>query len=69
MTDNTLPPVAFLGTGAMGSRMAARLIAAGFPLAVWNRTAAKTEPLAEAGARGPRDNLSGNVGGAARRRD
>ena len=62
MTDNTLPPVAFLGTGAMGSRMAARLIAAGFPLTVWNRTAAKAEPLAEAGAQlaaSPADAVAG----------
>ena len=43
--------VAFLGTGIMGAPMAANLIDAGFTVAVWNRTAAKTEPLAAKGAR------------------
>jgi 3-hydroxyisobutyrate dehydrogenase len=43
--------IAFLGLGLMGSPMAARLLDAGFPLTVWNRTAAKAEPLAAAGAR------------------
>lgn len=40
----------WLGTGRMGSAMARRLIDAGNPVTVWNRTAAKTEPLAAAGA-------------------
>lgn len=35
----TLPTIAFLGTGAMGSRMARRLVDAGYPVRVWNRTA------------------------------
>jgi 3-hydroxyisobutyrate dehydrogenase len=35
----------------MGSGMAANLLKAGFPLAVWNRTAARAQPLAEMGAR------------------
>jgi 3-hydroxyisobutyrate dehydrogenase len=43
--------VALLGLGTMGSGMAANLLKAGFPLAVWNRTAAKAKPLAEKGAR------------------
>lgn len=47
----TAPKLAFLGTGLMGSPMARRLLAAGFPLRVWNRTMAKAAPLAEAGAR------------------
>lgn len=42
--------IAFLGTGLMGQPMAQRLIAAGFRLHVWNRTASKTEPLVAAGA-------------------
>lgn len=42
--------IAFLGLGAMGSRMAARLIDAGYALTVWNRSAAGTEPLAGRGA-------------------
>lgn len=37
--------VAFVGLGAMGSRMARRLIDAGYDLHVWNRTPAKAEAL------------------------
>jgi 3-hydroxyisobutyrate dehydrogenase len=43
--------VAFLGLGAMGGGMAARLIAAGHSLSVYNRTAARAQPLAKLGAR------------------
>ena len=43
--------VALLGLGTMGSGMAANVLKAGFRLAVWNRTAAKAQPLAEKGAR------------------
>ncbi|MGR6998085.1 NAD(P)-binding domain-containing protein [Yinghuangia aomiensis] len=43
--------IAFLGLGRMGLPMARRLLAAGHPLTVWNRTAARAEPLAAAGAR------------------
>lgn len=43
--------VAFLGLGSMGSGMAARLIAAGHSLSVYNRTLARTLPLAKLGAR------------------
>ena len=39
------------GLGAMGSAIAARLMEAGHQVTVWNRTAAKTAPLAEAGAK------------------
>ncbi|WP_405653479.1 NAD(P)-dependent oxidoreductase [Streptomyces sp. RK9] len=42
--------VAFLGLGHMGAPMAGRVLAAGHPLTVWNRTAAKAEPLVAAGA-------------------
>ncbi|RMW98782.1 NAD(P)-dependent oxidoreductase [Allofranklinella schreckenbergeri] len=44
------PTIAFLGTGLMGLPMAQRLLAAGYRLHVWNRTAAKAQPLAAAGA-------------------
>ena len=47
----TEPSIGWLGTGKMGSVMAARLIDAGRPITVWNRTAAKTAPLAARGAR------------------
>jgi 3-hydroxyisobutyrate dehydrogenase len=42
--------VAFLGLGSMGSGMAARLIAAGHALTVYNRTAARALPIAKLGA-------------------
>ncbi|HEX5542692.1 MAG TPA: NAD(P)-dependent oxidoreductase [Micromonospora sp.] len=42
---------AWIGLGAMGSRMACRLLGAGHELSVWNRTRARAEPLAAAGAR------------------
>ena len=42
--------VAFLGLGVMGSGMAARLLGAGVRVAVWNRSAARAEPLRAEGA-------------------
>jgi 3-hydroxyisobutyrate dehydrogenase len=39
------------GTGRMGSSIAQRLMAVGHEVGVWNRDAAKTKPLAEAGAK------------------
>jgi len=45
-----LPKVAFLGTGLMGLPMATRLLNAGYSLSVWNRSAAKAEPLVALGA-------------------
>jgi 3-hydroxyisobutyrate dehydrogenase len=39
------------GLGAMGSAIAARLHEVGHQVIVWNRTAAKTKPLADAGAK------------------
>jgi len=44
------PRIAFLGTGSMGLPMARRLCEAGHALQVWNRTPAKTAPLAARGA-------------------
>jgi len=43
--------IAFLGLGSMGAGMAARLAAAGHSMSVFNRTAARTEAMARAGAR------------------
>lgn len=40
----------YIGLGLMGGPMAQRLTEAGFPLAVWNRSADKLAPLTEAGA-------------------
>jgi 3-hydroxyisobutyrate dehydrogenase len=42
--------VAFLGLGTMGGGMAMRLIEAGFPLRVWNRSPERAEALRQAGA-------------------
>jgi 3-hydroxyisobutyrate dehydrogenase-like beta-hydroxyacid dehydrogenase len=41
----------WLGTGRMGAALAGRLIDAGEDVTVWNRTAAKAQPLAARGAR------------------
>ncbi len=49
-TEDSKPAVAFLGLGYMGSRMAARLADAGYPLTVWNRDPGKAKPLADKGA-------------------
>jgi 2-hydroxy-3-oxopropionate reductase len=43
--------VAFIGTGLMGAPMAMRLLSAGYPLTVWNRTPDKTRELSARGAR------------------
>jgi len=42
--------VAFLGLGTMGSGMAMRLIGAGLPLRVWNRSPERADALRQAGA-------------------
>ena len=63
MTSTSSPPrVAFLGLGLMGSGMARRLLAGGFPLTVYNRTADKAASLVAEGARlaaSPRDAATG----------
>ena len=54
--------VAFLGLGVMGGGMAGRLLAAGFPVSVWNRTADRAEAFRERGAivaQSPRDAAAG----------
>ena len=43
--------VAILGLGTMGGGMAANLLKAGFPLTVYNRSAAKAQALVNGGAR------------------
>jgi 3-hydroxyisobutyrate dehydrogenase-like beta-hydroxyacid dehydrogenase len=47
--DNGLR-LGWIGAGRMGFALASRLLAAGHDVAVWNRTRAKAEPLAEQGA-------------------
>ena len=49
MTESK-PGIAFIGTGIMGAPMCMHLLAADFPLTVWNRMPDKTTRLAEAGA-------------------
>ncbi len=46
----TLPTLGFAGIGLMGLPMCRRLLAAGYPLVVWNRNREKCAPLLEAGA-------------------
>jgi 3-hydroxyisobutyrate dehydrogenase len=48
---NLLKRIGFIGLGLMGSGMSLNILKAGFPLTVWNRTTARTEPLAKAGAK------------------
>jgi 3-hydroxyisobutyrate dehydrogenase-like beta-hydroxyacid dehydrogenase len=45
------PSLGWLGTGRMGAAMVGRLLDAGEQVTVWNRTTAKTAPLAARGAR------------------
>jgi 3-hydroxyisobutyrate dehydrogenase-like beta-hydroxyacid dehydrogenase len=45
------PTIGFIGLGLMGKPMARNLLKAGFPLVVWNRTAAKAEDLVREGAK------------------
>jgi 3-hydroxyisobutyrate dehydrogenase len=42
--------IGWIGMGRMGYPMAERLLKAGHQLSIWNRTRAKAEPLAKAGA-------------------
>jgi len=52
MTEtNTKPVIAFIGIGLMGSRMATRLLNAGYTVAIRNLTLEKCMPLARLGAR------------------
>lgn len=44
------PTLGYIGTGLMGAPMATRLIEAGNTVTVWNRTAAKAQPLVDHGA-------------------
>ncbi|MGH8436571.1 MAG: NAD(P)-dependent oxidoreductase [Pseudomonas sp.] len=46
-----LPSLAFAGIGLMGLPMCQRLLAAGYPLTVWNRSPDKCAALVAAGAR------------------
>ena len=43
--------IGFAGLGVMGRAMASNLVRAGLPVLVWNRTVARTVPLADLGAK------------------
>jgi 3-hydroxyisobutyrate dehydrogenase-like beta-hydroxyacid dehydrogenase len=49
--SDALPSIGFIGLGLMGSRMATRLLEAGYPLTIYNRSHERTLPLAERGAK------------------
>ncbi len=49
MTEK-MPALSFIGTGVMGRSMAGHLLAAGYPLHVYNRTKSKAEDLVNNGA-------------------
>jgi len=60
-TDTDSPahaPVVVIGLGAMGRALAGKLLGAGHPTTVWNRSPDKARPLAERGAR-PADSIEG----------
>jgi len=60
----TRTPVALLGLGIMGGGMAGRLLGAGYPLTVYNRSRARADVLAPRGARiaaTPREAAAGAV--------
>ena len=50
MTLSDNPSIGWVGTGRMGHAMADRLLLAGRPVHVWNRTRSKAEDLVEHGA-------------------
>ena len=54
--------IALLGLGLMGSGMAGRLLDAGYPLTIWNRTPDKAQAFTNRGARlakSPREAAAG----------
>jgi 3-hydroxyisobutyrate dehydrogenase-like beta-hydroxyacid dehydrogenase len=50
MPDFTKPSVTVIGLGAMGSALAAAVLAGGYPTTVWNRSPERTQPLVASGA-------------------
>jgi 3-hydroxyisobutyrate dehydrogenase len=51
MNMSTKPTIGWIGTGRMGSQLVLRLLGAGYDFTVYNRTAAKAQPLLDAGAK------------------
>ena len=56
-----MPTIALLGTGLLGVAIGHRLLEQGVTLKIWNRSAAKCEPLLKQGAA-----LIENLDGAAK---
>jgi 3-hydroxyisobutyrate dehydrogenase-like beta-hydroxyacid dehydrogenase len=50
VTATELARVGLVGTGRMGTAMGERILAAGHPLTVYNRTPERAKPLLDAGA-------------------
>ncbi|MFD3481534.1 NAD(P)-dependent oxidoreductase [Streptomyces sp. NPDC058665] len=50
MSPSPKPAVSVIGLGMMGTALAVAFLGAGHPVTVWNRSAAKTGPLAAQGA-------------------
>lgn len=56
------PTIGFIGLGLMGKPMARNLLKAGYPVVVWNRTAARADELVREGAKlgkNPRETAAG----------
>lgn len=51
MDSNQKPSIGFIGLGIMGASMAGHLLAAGYPVNVYNRSKEKTNALVEKGAK------------------
>jgi 3-hydroxyisobutyrate dehydrogenase len=63
--ETAMARIGFLGLGNMGRGMAARLLAAGHELRVWNRTAARAEDLVRDGAEAAETPAAAAAGAAA----
>lgn len=50
ISNSKLNPVGVIGLGLLGTALAERLIAGGYPTRVWNRSAEKADPLLSLGA-------------------
>ncbi len=55
----TAAPVAVIGTGRMGAAMVGRLVAAGHPVTVYNRTPSRAAGLGATVAASPREAVAG----------
>ncbi|WP_280449093.1 NAD(P)-binding domain-containing protein [Nocardia brasiliensis] len=65
MTSEKRTRITVLGLGRMGSAIAGRYLAAGYPTTVWNRTPGRAPPEGEQGA-APPPTQGRRVGGGGR---